>query len=306
MFHYFVEDIRKAIACICCLVILGPLLFVIGIWQFASAPTDHQRENNINSMNNAVSTWVSQYQKPFAAESFSIQSVVTQNYVTMLQTHTQDIKDTSINTYTPVQFTTSQTILPSKTWKSELLQTFTYTVSGNTTGAFVVTVPLFSTYQNSDSSSLCSSNGGDYYQGTCTYYYVLNGLCVKVSVQQNRYVADNTYGNVGCYYQNGYPADVGEFYPGLYIQVPYSRIGQTFSFQGTSFTVRHADDPYIYGQYLSQGTMSWGLTPTQKIFVGLALMAIGGFFMLPCIIFVVVLAVCCRRKHYHHHYDVIH
>jgi len=288
------------------LVILGPLLFVIGIWQFASAPTDHQRENNINSMNNAVSTWVSQYQKPFAAESFSIQSVVTQNYVTMLQTHTQDIKDTSINTYTPVQFTTSQTILPSKTWKSELLQTFTYTVSGNTTGAFVVTVPLFSTYQNSDSSSLCSSNGGDYYQGTCTYYYVLNGLCVKVSVQQNRYVADNTYGNVGCYYQNGYPADVGEFYPGLYIQVPYSRIGQTFSFQGTSFTVRHADDPYIYGQYLSQGTMSWGLTPTQKIFVGLALMAIGGFFMLPCIIFVVVLAVCCRRKHYHHHYDVIH
>jgi len=306
MFHHFVEDIRKAIACICCLVILGPLLFVIGIWQFASAPTDHQRADNINSMNNAISIWVSQYQKPFSAESFSIQSVVTQNYVTMQQTHTQDIKDTSVNTYTPVQFTTSQTILPSKTWKSELTQTFSFTASGNATGMFSGTVPLFSTYQTPDSSSVCNSNNGYYYQGTCSYFYVLNGLCVKVSIQQNKYVVDNTYGGVGCYYDNGYPADVGLFYPGVYVQIPYSRTGQTFSFQGTSFTVRQANDPFIYAQYLTKGSMSYGLTPAQKIFVGLALMAIGGFFMLPCIIFIVVLAVCCRRKHYHHHYDVIH
>jgi len=290
------------------LIILGPILFIIGIASFISAPLDNSRANNLNDMNNVVQTWTNQYKNAFAAESFSIQNVVSKNYVTMTQSHSADISDTGVNSYTPVKFFTTQNILPTTiNWNDGLSQLFTFTGSGNASANFQITANLFNSYTTYDSRSTCQNNNGYYTNmGTCVYYYVFDGLCVKVSQTGGKYTPDATYGGSGCMYDNGFPPNLGKFYAGIYMKTSPSSINFPFNLNGVSYYVRHNNDPFVYAQYLTQGSMSFGLTPGQKVALGLILMAVGGFFMLPCILFIVVFAICFRRRRHQHHYDVIH
>jgi len=165
---------------------------------------------------------------------------------------------------------------------------------------------FFSTIQTSDSQSTCTSNNGESSHGSCFYYYVLSAICVKVSSNQGQINIDTTFGGPGCWYDNGFPTDSGKWIPAYYQKVPYNNgnvLTTSFSFGNMPVTVRNQMDPYIFAEKLTQGSLSFGLTPGQKVLLGISLMAIGAFFMLPCCIFIVVLAVCCRRKHHHHHYQ---
>jgi len=255
-------------------------------------------------MNSAIETWTSSYQRPFATEGFSVSATYK---ATLQQDNSKDLAITDgMNNYLPVKFDSRTTILQSMTWNAGYKQAIQFTSSGNSTGQFNVNVELFSTFQSNDGQSLCNSNNGEWNHGICYYFYVLSEVCVKVSQQAGVTVLDTTYGGPGCWYANGYPSDISLWIPAMYRKVPYNNGGifqQTFSFLNMPVTVRNQHDPYIFAENLTRGSLSFGLTAGQKFIIGIALMAIGGFFMLPCCIFIVVLAVCCNRKHHHHHYQ---
>jgi len=119
---------------------------------------------------------------------------------------------------------------------------------------------------------------------------------------------DLTYGGPGCEYKNNFPEDVGKWIPAIYTRTPYSNgavLSRTFSFDRIQIMIRHQNDPYVFAQKLTQGTLSFGLTPGQKLALGLALMAVGGFFILPCCGFVALLAYCFRQKRHGHHYEPV-
>lgn len=72
-----VNDVRKAVACLCCLIIVGPLLFLLGIYMTVTAPFDSTREHNIDAMNAAIRNWT-HYEPEFASAEFSIYSYAQQ------------------------------------------------------------------------------------------------------------------------------------------------------------------------------------------------------------------------------------
>jgi len=306
-FDHFVEDIRKTIACICCLVILGPFLFIIGIWQFASAPVDTTRQNNINSMNTAILSWSTNYQNFFAGHTFTIDSSTNTSPQPLYRSNSQDFSSSEgLNSYVPVKFqiqTPYNSLIPSMAFKDMYKANIYFTPNGTT--EISIQVEVFSAYDTTDSQTTCLNNYGRYFQGTCSYYYAISEICLKVSQQNGRLQLDTTYGGPGCWYSNNYPDDNGLWIPARYVKIPYSSLQNTINFNNIPVTVRHQNDPFIYAEYLTHGTLSFGLTPGEKLLIGAALMGIGGFFMLPCCIFIIVFTVCYRRKHHHHHYHVI-
>jgi len=167
-------------------------------------------------------------------------------------------------------------------------------------------VEIFVPFSNQDSQTTCQNNNGHYIGGSCNYYYAVSSICVKVSQRNGKLGLDYTYGGPGCYYSS-YPGSVGQWLSATYSKIPYSSINQGyyFDFSKVVITMRHASDPFIYAEYITQGSLSFGLSPGEKAMIGAALMGIGGFFMLPCCIFVAVFTICYRRRH-HHHYSVIH
>jgi len=281
------------------------VLFAIGVWQFVSAPGDTERQDNINLMNNAISTWTTLFQQPFSAQLFKVQETSTSNLV--LDNTADFTSIVGLENYIAVKYDTSSQVFQSSiSWNEGLKKTLTFTASGNSTGIFSINVELFSTYQTSDDQSTCNSNDGEWIKnGNCFYYYVLTGICVKVSSNKGILNMDTTYGGPGCWYRNGFPPDVGKWIPAFYSKVSYNNGGiftQSFPFVRIPITVRNQNDPFIFAEELTLGSLSFGLTPGQKVALGLALMVIGGIFMLPCCIFVVVLSICCQRKHHHHHH----
>jgi len=291
------------------LVILGPFLFVIGVWQFASAPFDHQRENNLQQMNEAIKIWSVSYKDFFAAEQFSVSSASQNQWTDLNQDNKADFSTADLNPYTAVKFTQSSTnIIGSWRWKEGQNFTMKFQARGNITGTFSLNLELFSVDSTSESSSSCESSNGEYSDSRCYHYYVLSGVCVKVSEQNGLINYDTTNGGPGCEYSNGFPADSGRWIPSQYIKVPYSQgqvIDRLFSFS-VPITVRHQKDPYVFAEQLTQGTLQFGLTPGQKLGVGVVLMVIGGFFILPCVGFAILFAVCFRRRRHGGSYHQIH
>jgi len=116
----FLEDLRKTAACICCLVILGPFLFFIGIWQFASSPLDHTLENNINLMNSAINLWASNYAQSFEKLNPSVFSEQNTKQQNLFQSNSPDlIEPSGMANYIPVKYvieTPYQSLIPKQEW----------------------------------------------------------------------------------------------------------------------------------------------------------------------------------------------
>jgi len=246
------------------------------------------------------------YEKNFSAEQFSVSASATAN---LQQQNTPDFTDSGLSSYTVVKYSTTNTVLSRLTWQNGYTTSFQFSATGPIKGNVQVNVEVFSTYSTYDTQNTCVTNQGYYNGVSCLYYYVLEGVCIKVSSNNGTLQLDTHYGGPGCFYSNGFPEDVGRWIPALYTKVPYNNgavLSQTFDFSGMNVGVRHNNDPFIFAENLTQGSLSFGLTPGQKMGVGLVLMAIGGFFFLPCCIFIVVLAICCQRKRHHHGYEALH
>jgi len=296
----FVEDIRKAIACLCCLVCFGPILLIIGIVQFAGAPgATSNRNAMIGNVNNQIAIW-NNIEPSFAS------GLWLANTVRMNVNHPAgDIPPVeTLKTYVATDFyATSNLIVPPATFNTQLPPVvIDFVASGtNITGGASVSVKRFVvTTDPANARSNC--NRGHFAGSTCTNFFVLDTVCVKVSREENvrgPYRADNRFGGYGC----GPGTSIGgSWNPAVYKQVDYDDgdvYDTTYSFN--SFTVRSAEDPYIFWLNASGG--SWPLTSGQKVLIGTILMVIGGLFMVPCVLFVVIGVVCFRRRKHHHHHE---
>jgi len=296
----FVEDIRKAFACLCCLVCFGPLLLIIGIWQFAEAPgASLQRAAMISDVNAQINLWKN-IEPSFAATRWTVNNIALpinhpSGEIPVVE---------NLESYTATDFFTTSGVIPPSKFNAQanpvvLNFVVTSTTNGTTGGASVSVLPFKATVTSSTSDD-CKQ--GHYSNGYCTNYYVLESVCVKVSKKGNTYTADNTYGGYGCSQFDGLGGN--QWSPSVYTQVPYTDSfgnhpsANTYYFN--SYTVRAAEDPHLYWLSVSGGY--WPLTSGQKVLLGTVLMVIGGIFMIPCILFVVIGIVCFRRKRHHHHH----
>jgi len=309
----FIEDLRKAFACLCCLLCFGPLLMIIGIWQFASAPgATSNRNNMIAKVNTQIDTWAT-VEPQFAASKWIV------NTQPMTLSTTSDVPTVEgLKSYTGAKFySTSSAVIQASRFNSAATAAIVLASTTNST-TFTVSVRPFATVTttNNDRSNCENNQQGTYLNGQCTTYYVMNDFCVKVARSNGPYSPNNEYGGEGCYYSNDLPAaaipsSIGTGWtPANYHKVAYDD-DKIYFFN--SFTVRDAADPYIAYQSVNSGSASWPLSTGQKLMVGTVLMVIGGIFMLPCIGFVVVFAICFRRRkhregglleggrHHHHH-----
>jgi len=116
----FLEDLRKTAACICCLVILGPFLFFIGIWQFASSPLDHTLENNVNAMNSAINLWTSTYVQNFEKLNPAVFSEQNTKQQSLFLSNSPDFTQPGgMASYIPAKYTIGipyQSLVPKQEW----------------------------------------------------------------------------------------------------------------------------------------------------------------------------------------------
>jgi len=211
----------------------------------------------------------------------------------MQSNHDVDVTASDINSYKAVKYEVQGQLFPSQNWNDGRI----YSVTFNN---WTTNVVVFYDQKSFDSQSTCISNNGRYTAGSCTYFYIATGICVKTSRQNNHtsWQLDNTYGGIGCWYSNAIEAS---WSPVQYNKVGYGNgtIYRTiFDFNSMYTTIRHQKDPYVFAQQLTDGTMRFGLTPAEKAAVGLALIIIGGIFCLPCCFFVVALTICFNRRRY--------
>jgi len=294
-----------------CLVILGPLLLVIGVWQFLEAPNDHERDDNISKMNTVIDEWNMQYLPIFQNQSFSVQNTAGKNWINMLADRSGGISANDLHSYVALKYNIKGQIIPSQVWNSgQQIQIY---FKDRSNSSWSVSTALFVKQTTNDLQTTCYSKGGQPTNSNCYYYYYLSDFCVKVTNRSGYWAPDNSYGGFGCLYGDNNPSDSGNWNPGYYQQALYNNgsiFHTQFDFSSVTTTIRHLNDPYVYAQYLTQGSMDFGLTRAQKALVGLVLIVIGSIFSLPCCVCLVLMTVCfSKRRHHHHHhhtYSPIH
>jgi len=274
-----VNNIRNAIFCMCCLVILGPLLFIVGISLLVTSPTNNTRDNNVSDMNGVISDWNNQNRAVFAEMNFY---VITANGTVALDKtlpdESDELPDTDgVHSYQPLYYQAEI---------SELFATQIYTTTDETMHVIIngsalnhtldVSVPIFYTNSTSDDPQYCGNNGGEFRQsdGTCYYYTQLTSLCIQVD---NTGALASRRGGNGCEGPN--------FDPFYYDKLQYNNgqvLIQEIPFFGNTVTIRSSNDPYIEAEDLTSGSLSFGLSKGQIAVLGLGLMIVGIIFMLPC------------------------
>jgi len=283
-----INNIRNAICCMLCLVIAGPVLFIIGISILVSAPGNNTRSDNVSSMNDAIAQWNTLYMGQFADYTFSLAGPnMTQPFVptAVSPTEASEIVDTDgVNNYKPLYYTGSvNNLFPSSQYVDgltyDLVINATSTVAGNVNSSFTLNVPVFFSNTTAGVSlSYCTANGGNYIGGgTCTFYNAFDSICLKLSEVKNLWGVDNSYGGFGC--------EAPDWNSVTYKLLQYNN-GALFDidipFVDLTVTLRSQGDPRIEAEYLTNGSLDFGLTKAQTAAIGLIIMIIGIIFMLPC------------------------
>jgi len=312
--HHFVNDIRKGLGCLCCLICLGPVLFVIGISVLLSAPFNNSRENNLKEINADINLWTTTYETQFQQLSWTVYGPNgAQSIQATSPSYTSEMPDNDgVNSYTPYYFVTTAGNFISPTYYTNVTQNLNvkYSVTNTLTGAsnnFTYSFQLFITNSSyspnnnnnngQSAATTCINGGGNYVYSThtCYYYNQLNGICVKVDNITGQWSPDTTFGGVGCKY-NGYSTN---WNPASYQQLFYNGgaiFQQPLSFPSFSIMIRDTHDPYVQAQEITQGSMSFGLTKAQTAALGLGIMIVGIVFMVPCCIFGALFVFACSRR----------
>jgi len=271
------------------LIILGPILFIIGISLLVTAPLDHTRSDNLSKMNAVVSDWNSFNM----ADWLNITDTVfvdtnapgyTQRYtLPTVKGGAREISDSAVDSYQAVKYQSDNLL-----WVDTSVQyTLYFYVNPSNPNTSLETISVDPTYiirddQSTSDDTTCSDNGGtyDYGQQVCEYNYILDEICVKFSKTGTTWSAETKPGSsYGCYYhtQSG---DWSVFH--------YKKVDNVNVFDPAYVlvTARSSEDPFIHAQAITKGTNDFGLTKAQRAAAGLGLMIIGIIFMLPCFIFV--------------------
>jgi len=297
-----VEDIRKGLACLCCLIFLGPILFIIGITILLSSPFSTGREDALKQMNLDIASWTTSFEPQVSQLDWTVNgNVPLPSTSPSFQSELPD--NTGVNSYTPWYFTiTSSSFIAPAYYNISNIYTIHYNVNNTIAGGAMqlqYSFPLFWTNSTSvsynNSQVGCINKGGWFQFGTCYFYNQLVAACLKVDNSSGYWSPNLDYGGVGCQYIGSQ----GTFSAGVYQQVNYN-YGQLFQnplpFNAFQVTVRHVKDPYIEAQYITRGTMNFGLTKAEIAAIGLGIMIVGIVFMIPCCAFGAILVCAFSRR----------
>lgn len=276
---------------------LGPAVLGVGIWFFVTSPFQNTRAQDITNMNNIIQEWNSNYYSQFSNQNFTVLSEISNKTVNFTTNSSPELSDSDLVSYTPLRYQEKGGIIPTQTYFDNLTAVITISGIGK------VPIVVFQSNQSSDSESVCNANGGDYVLSSppyCSYFYRISSLCIKVSQKAGAWALDNSYGGVGC-------LSITNFQPEILQKIPFSGsfIDTPISFSDVTITIRSQQDPFIYAQWLTNGSLNFGLTPGQRAIIGLALIGVGAFFTLPCIACCFFIGICFFRRRHLHHYERI-
>jgi len=205
-----------------------------------------------------------------------------------------DTKD--LDRYKPYYFQTSYNdLFPAAKFSDGLTYKVvieaTSSVTGNKNSTITLNVPVFSTELSSGySQGNCSNNGGEYTGGRCKFYSQLAGYCMKISNAGDKWVVDEAFGGSGCTY--GWD-------PVSTKSLSYNNGGvytTPIPFYNVQFGIRSQADPRIEAEYLTNGSLDFGLTKAEIAATGLIIMIIGIIFMIPCCCMTILLIYTMQRR----------
>jgi len=168
------------------------------------------------------------------------------------------------------------------------------------TGATVYTASVYPFLQSVIYTTGCNSNdyvclqnacinaNGNWNGNTfgCYAFWHLSSMCVKVyslNAQRTSWHIDDHLGMSdfsGCVWTNAIPnlgsnAYLAGLQPLAYVRIPPSSINNRIDLTSVTLNVRFWTDPWVTAQYITQGSLAFGLTVKQKFITGLACTIVG-------------------------------
>jgi len=258
-------------------------------------------------MNDVIGQWNTQYMEQFSDYTFSLSGNpnMTQPFVptAVSPTEASEIVDTDgVDNYKPLYYSgntasgSSNDLFPATQFSDapiDLVINATSNVAGTQNSTFTLSVQVFLTNTSNEvDEGTCLTYGGNYAGGgTCTYYSAIESICLKLSFVKGLWQPDNSY--------NGYGCQAPDFSPFTYKMLQYNN-GQVFQFPypfvDLTVTLRSQQDPRIEAEYLTNGSLDFGLTKVQTAVTGLIIMIIGIIFMLPCCFMCFILIYTQQRR----------
>ena len=309
---------RQICGCLCCLLCTGPFLILIGIIVLFSAADDTRGEKEAN-YNKAVNSWTNTGRDEFeGAMGFSVFQNDGSLYPFIVDTTGDDLDDTAdtLQSYKALKYVASNAVLFSTNYTNNgntISKDINFLVmNGNTTfinslNGFTVKslspsqlseqTPCRTNTYNSNSNdptcaSVCVNLGGVYdnARDSCAVKSIMTKACIKLIVNNNRWIPDQDFGGYGCY-----PGNDLSWAPEEY-RTSNVQNGDSINIGATAIVLRSSSDPFVIAGDMTDGTYNFGLTTGQKLATGLILIIIGGVFMAPAILITVLVVFYCRRR----------
>jgi len=148
----------------------------------------------------------------------------------------------------------------------------------------------------------CQSQGGawNYPQGLCYVFYRLKSICIRVYALNDENTAWGVSANLGgndfggCVWSNSVPGLLAGMQPFVYEQFNYNpQSPQLNAFNWLTVNVRFYTDPWTVAEYITQGSLNFGLTVHQKFVTGIACLVVGLCYTL-CLVGTVYY--CVRKR----------
>eukprot|EP00759_Apiculatamorpha_spiralis_P005473 PhF_6_TR13303/c0_g1_i1/m.21079 len=271
-----IEAARGTLGCLICLVLIGPVLFIVGIVYIVKP---NYRDENISKFNSKATSWSTGADLKIMTDP-TIKFTVDSKYTMMPAPSTVIpkgntagvLKNATSYPYVYMDTSNQPTHLISISYKGVDSNNAIASAASTTTTSMLTCSS--STYHYSSSSQTCRNVGvidcpstyNDGYSGasscnrgqvcgTCYRYRYLSILCMQIST-----VAGVTMSTrKGCRY-------------------PFSSYGVYSTSNTPIVTVQvfHENDPYIWLQQITEGDEDFGLTADEEIKLGIILLAIGG------------------------------
>jgi len=313
------------LGCICCLCCTGPLVILLGVIFLLSATND-TRSDLVNQYNAAVSEWNAAARAQFAiAGNFSV--LAKTGTATLVPNTTADpINDSGddLDSYTPLKYSIVAPVLNSVIYtgqdQDQQYLTFEWNNTSPNKTFYQFAVPTITlgtqvlgpnqlsqkcnvTGGNPNCAQVCHNEGGQWnsISQTCTIFQEIVNFCTKLSYDNvSKWLPDNSYGGIGCTY-----GPYGDWYPEGYETYPVPSYNSPVNFPPTPLMLRSVKDPWVVAQYLTDGSLSFGLSTGQKIGIGMILIIVGACLELPiCLgVFCLVKMLSNRNKLYQVNYS---
>mmetsp|Transcript_7769 Transcript_7769/g.11526 ORF Transcript_7769/g.11526 Transcript_7769/m.11526 type:complete len:390 (+) Transcript_7769:46-1215(+) len=146
------------------------------------------------------------------------------------------------------------------------------------------------------SLNYCSgTRKGFVYKSKCHILFILDNLCIKVKKDEHQdYLPDKTYGGYGCsIIEQSKRPDLHKWAIGRY-RIYDKKVNDTidniaYNFGNISISVQSGIDPYIYAQYITDGTLNFEELVHENLFFARAYVGYSSIFIG---IIIVILSFC--------------